>query len=220
MTSALIGSDYKLHWTDFTSVATPPATATPSAYASAAMTHAESTVAGLNVAPVWSGAPGPFHMVSNSLVVRIAMKSDSWRLASVTTWSGPDQVWLLKHEQGHYDITALLARDYYQRIRAMMGRPFTNPADAWEQIASNAAATIARTAAMNHDYDATTWGGSKREVQWSWWCAIERARQLHRSPLARDDFGNLLKDDQGHLLKVELVDALRSLGLGYIDSAK
>jgi len=43
---------------------------------------------------------------------------------------------------------------------------------------------------------------------------------LHRSPLARDDFGRLLKDDEGHLLKVELVDALRSFGFGYIDSVK
>jgi hypothetical protein len=44
-----------------------------------------------------------------------------------------------------------------------------------------------------------------------WWCAIERARQLHRSPPARDA--------EGRLLKVEL-DALRSFGLGYIDSVK
>jgi Bacterial protein of unknown function (DUF922) len=210
MSSALFGADYKLRWADFQSVAAPPPTPQPPAYPPAAFTHPEIKVQGRQLDVVWQGAPGPFYMIRNSLVVRVSLNADSWRLDSVSTWPGPDQVWLLKHEQGHYDIYALLARDYYQRVRSMMGQPFTKPADAGEQLSDHVDATLSRVEAMNRDYDATTWGGSKREVQWSWWCAIERARQLHRSPPARDA--------DGRLLKVELVDALRSFGLGYIDS--
>ena len=220
MASALSGVDRKLRWTDFTSVAAPPPITPPPAYPPGAMTDAEINVRGLQLDVVWLGAPGPFYKIRDSLIVRVSLNPDSWRLASLSTAPGPDQVWLLKHEQGHYDIHALLARDYYQRVRSMMDQPFTNPADAREQLSDHLDATLRRVEAMNRDYDATTWGGSKREVQWSWWCAIERARQRHQSPLARDDFGRLLKDDEGHLLKVELVDALRSFGLGYIDSVK
>lgn len=212
MASALSGVDYKLRWTDFQSVAAAPSITPPPAYPPAAMTHAEIAVNGAQIDLVWQGAPGPFYMIRNSLVVRVSIQPDSWRLASVSTWPGPEQVWLIKHEQGHYDITALLARDYYQRVRSIIGQPFTKLADAQEQLADHFDATIRKRRAMNDDYDATTWGGSKREVQWSWWCAIERARQLHRSPPARDA--------DGRLLKVELVDALRSVGLGYIDSVK
>ena len=201
MASALFGVDYKLRWADFQSVATPPA-GVPSG--ATAETRTGTTVLGVNIDLLWQGTP-QIYRIRDTLVVRVFVRPDSWRLTSLSTASGRDQVRLIKHEQGHYDIDALLARDFYQRIRSMMGQPFTDPADAREQMEDHHEATIGRADALNHDYDADTRNGEDGVEQWSWWCAIKRARQLHRSPQARDA--------RGRLLKVELVDALRSSGL-------
>jgi len=160
---------------------------------------------------VAQGSHSPIYMILEPFLVRVFLGPGCWRLASVSTWSGADQVRLIKHEQGHYDIHALLARDFYQRIRSIMSQPF-DPALALEDVEDHRDATLGRVALMNRDYDATTWGSQKGAAQWTWWCAIERARQLHRSPPVRDP--------EGRLLKVELVDALRSFGLGYLDSVK
>lgn len=199
--AALFGVDYKLRWADFQSVATPPA-GVPAM--ESLETRTQITVGGFFIDTVWQGATS-FYMIRDTLVVRVFIRSDSWRLASLSTASGRDQVRLIKHEQGHYDITALLARDFYQRVRSLIGQPFTDPANASEQVQDHRDATIGRDDALNKLYDDDTKNSRDGVEQWSWWCAIERARQLHRSPPARDA--------EGRPLKVELVDALRSFGL-------
>jgi hypothetical protein len=148
---------------------------------------------------------GSAFAIPDTLVVKVSITPDSWRLTSLSAATGPKQVWLIKHEQGHYHIDALLARDFYERVRSLMGLTFANASEAWTRLADHRAATIGRADALNQDYDDDTENSQNGNEQWNWWCAIERARQLHRSPLERDR--------NGHLLKMELVDALTSFGL-------
>jgi hypothetical protein len=134
--------------------------------------------------------------------------SGTWRLESLSKASGRDQVWLIKHEQGHYDIDALLARDFFERVRSMIGQPFSSARSALDQVTVHHNATRGRADALNKLYDDDIYAienSIDRVEQWNWWCAIERARQLHRSPPERDA--------EGRLLNVELVNALRLLKL-------
>ncbi len=201
MASALFGVDYRVRWPDYQSVATPPAGVPANMMME---TRTDTSVLGLDVVPRGS-ASAPAFAIPDTLAVKVSITRDSWRLTSLSAAPGRKQVWLIKHEQGHYDIDALLARDFYQRVRSLMDLTFANASDAWGQLRDHRAATIGRADALNHDYDTDTQNSQNGDEQWTWWCAIERARQLHRSPLERGR--------DGHLLKMELVDALSGFGL-------
>ena len=82
--------------------------------------------------------------IPDTLAVKVSITRDSWRLTSLSAAPGRKQVWLIKHEQGHYDIDALLARDFYQRVRSLTDLTFANASDAWGQLRDHRAATIGR----------------------------------------------------------------------------
>jgi hypothetical protein len=202
MPSMISGVYRKLQWRDFKVVETPPAGVPAGAVAQTITSH--TALGGL---PRKSSSPGiaDVFMVPDTLVITITFNSASWRLASVSHWSGKDQVWLIKHEQGHYDINALLVRDFFHRIQAMVGQPFFDANDLKDQILAHRAATIGRIAATQDAYDKDTENSRDRSEQWAWWSAIERASQLHRSPL--------VTGTDGRYLRIELADALAKAGL-------
>jgi hypothetical protein len=86
-----------------------------------------------------------------------------------------------------------------------MGMPFNSTSEIAEAIAGHASATIDNLAQLNLDYDNDTQHSINGSEQWNWWCAIQRARQLHRVPLE--------KNADGQYLRIELVAALRTAGL-------
>ena len=112
---------------------------------------------------------------------------------------------LIKHEQGHYDITALLARDFYWRLRGLVGMPFSSIAEMTNAVNAHASATVGGSAQINLDYDNDTQHSRNGSEQWNWWSAIQRAQQLHRTPLE--------KNADGSLSRIELMAALRAAGL-------
>jgi hypothetical protein len=201
MASALFGVEYKVRWADYRSVASPPVGVPPNMMME---TRTDTAVVGLDVVR-GGAASAPQFTVPDTLSIKVSATPDSWRLSSISTSSGRDQVWLIKHEQGHYDIDALLARDFYERVLSMMGVTFASANEAWSQLRGHRAATIGRADAINHDYDDDTHNSRDHNEQWNWWCAIERARQLHRSPATQGR--------DGRLLKIELIDALAAVGL-------
>jgi hypothetical protein len=201
MASALFGVDYRVRWSDYPPVATRPAGVPDDVVME---TRTNTPVLGLDVVRRGT-ASAPHFVIPDELAVKVFITRDSWRLASLSAASGREQVWLIKHEQAHYDIDALLARDFYQRVRSLMDLTFADANEAWRQLRDHRAATIGRADAVNHDYDVDTQKSRDGNEQWTWWCAVERARQLHRSPLERDR--------DGRLLKIELIDALSGFGL-------
>jgi hypothetical protein len=202
MPSKLTGVDRRLRWGDFKSVATPPAGVPPGAAAQTIPLHTATGGTAHNVGPA---GLTPFFEIPDTLIINVSLSRDSWRLDSVSNWSGTDQVWLINHEQGHYDIYALLVRDFFVRIQGMIGQPFTDAAELREIILDHRAATIGRIAGVQQDYDDDTANSRNGGEQWNWSCAIQRAKQLHRMPL--------VAGPDGRYLRVELLDELKSAGL-------
>ena len=69
-------------------------------------TRTDTSVLGLDVVPRGS-ASAPAFAIPDTLAVKVSITRDSWRLTSLSAAPGRKQVWLIKHEQGHYDIDAL-----------------------------------------------------------------------------------------------------------------
>jgi hypothetical protein len=202
MPSMLTGVDRKLRWQDFKSVVTPPAGVPDGAVAETLPNH--SAAGGAPQKTTIAGGQ-PIFQIPDTLVINVFLRNDSWRLSSVSAWPGAEQVWLIKHEQGHYDIYALMVRDFFQRVRGMIGQPFSDARALHAQLARHRAATIDRIAALQANYDADTANSRNGSEQWNWWSAIERASQLHRTPF--------VVGPDGRYLRIELADALKTAGL-------
>lgn len=202
MPSKLTGVERRLRWGDFKSVATPPPGVPAAAVAQTIPFHTATGGLPRNVSPAGFT---PYYEVPDTLIINVTLKSDSWRLDSVSSWSGADQVWLINHEQGHYDIYALLVRDFFVRVQGVIGKPFTDEAELRELLLDHRAATIGRIAGLQQDYDHDTSNSRNGTEQWNWSCAIQRAKQLHRIPL--------VEGPDGRYLRVELMDELKSAGL-------
>jgi hypothetical protein len=99
-----------------------------------------------------------------------------------------------------------VVRDFFVRVRALIGQPFLDLADLREQLADHRAATIGRIAKLQEVYDADTENSRNGAEQWSWWSAVERASQLHRTPL--------VAGPDGRYLRIELADAPQAANLG------
>lgn len=108
MSSKLTGLFRKLTWADFQGA--EPASNANNMMAEA---HPEFAPSGAATKPVGKGATQTWQL-DDTIIVDITFDSaQSWKLKSVSSMSQADQDKLLKHEQGHYDLVALLARDMF-----------------------------------------------------------------------------------------------------------
>src|SRR5882672_5039657 len=109
MGSSLSGLRKPLAWAQFTPKKMPKPEAGEKR--TAALTNAAYSVSPYQSVPVAGKQPAQFKL-KDDIVVNITLKPDSW----VATWvldkgtPSDERARLLKHEQGHYDIVALLAR--------------------------------------------------------------------------------------------------------------
>jgi hypothetical protein len=87
----------------------------------------------------------------------------------------------------------------------MIGQPFTDSGALHAQMVNHRAATLGRISTLQQNYDSDTANSRNGSEQWNWWSAIQRASQLHRTPL-------VLGAD-GRYLRIELADALQAAGL-------
>lgn len=93
---------------------------------------------------------------------------------------------LLKHEQGHYDIVALIARDLFQELtgwesgrspkRFRKETDLTTAADRLRRQATSLAARLSGTASSVGVYDKQTKHGQDTKAQEQWDKALEAAR--------------------------------------------
>ena len=203
MASRLTGVYRKLKWSDFRVFETVPAGIPANVVAETLVSHTE---LGGDTRRIAGAGGSAIFEVADNLVINVFLQTNTWRLASLSRRTGAQQAWLIKHEQGHYDIYALLARDFYYRAQAMIGVPFSSNNALINQVNAHRAATLGREDAIQKAYDADTESSQNRSEQWAWWSAIERASQLHRSPL--------VTGPDGRYLRIELADALAKAGLG------
>ncbi len=115
MPSQLIGLIKKLDWSEFRRQV-------PANTSFAAQIHSTFTVS----APTFQRSGGSFQL-TDMVTVRIVFDpSRSWRIPSMNQWPTQLQQELLEHEQGHYDITAAMARDCFIAIMKLKGTDFPN----------------------------------------------------------------------------------------------
>jgi hypothetical protein len=193
MTSTLSGVPRILKWSDFRAVTTAPAGV--SFGAETVPTH---NVSGLHPVKVQASRSDLF-LLPNSITVSVTLAATSWRLSSVD-----NDKWLLRHEQGHYDVYALMIRDWFTDVVAMIPQPWVMN-DLNEQLRNLKETYLDRIASIQKSYDDDTEHDRNGEDQWVWWSVIRRAMELHRMPLT--------PGPDGRLLKLRLLDALRTVNL-------
>ncbi|MGE5171703.1 MAG: hypothetical protein ACM3JC_15175 [Rudaea sp.] len=169
MASSLTGLRRTLTWNDFTrkdDVSRPQ----PGDVAMVAQTRAVFAVQGLSSGPVDGSRPTAYKLADRVKVVVRLKRDECWVAAWVVagSTSGPERQRLLKHEQGHYDIVALLARDMLAEITAVAKNLY---ASAQEPI-DDANAVMARYDpyydSVQELYDEKTNHGDVRNEQQRW----------------------------------------------------
>ncbi len=112
-----------LTWSDFTQKNLPALA--PGASVTAAETQVNSSFSGVRFIPVPGSTPRQFKLDQEPTVTVNFLKR-SWVANFVFTWSQADQSALLDHEQTHYLIAALSARDFFNELLAIRKRDYSS----------------------------------------------------------------------------------------------
>ena len=150
MASSLTGLMRQLTWADFAmrQGSEPPA-GTP---ATAAFTDPGSTVSPIAFSPVKDGPRGSIELKDN-LQVSVFMKPTSFKMSWLADRSTGFQTDLLNHEQGHYTILALLARDYFVDMMLLKGKIFATDKEATDAVEAIRKGSLAKNKAIQALYD-------------------------------------------------------------------
>ena len=177
MPSRLVGLFKTLTWNDF------QGTPDPKKPALDAFTHATFALPVVNPVPV----PGTkdFHFDDN-VVITISMDSwKSWkRQANLTSKGTAYANDLLKHEQGHYNIVALLARDLFIEIMQLKPNTYPNASAAIADLRPIIAKFNGKAEKVSIIYDSVneTNHGVNSAQQSKWNLMISKAFTAPRSP--------------------------------------
>jgi predicted secreted Zn-dependent protease len=198
MGSILTGRDKTLTWSDFGSPVNKPK---PAAGATAVAAHTEV------VYPIqygWSSTGKSFSLADNVKVNVRLDSAKSWVAAWVFNEPKQFQDDLLKHEQGHYDIAALLARDMFIEIMQLKGQTFGSKAAL--DAAVKAVVDKHRSQKVHDKYDekAESNHGLNRTQQKVWDAYFQKAKTTARSPA--------VTAPDGALYKIPLLDVLNGAG--------
>jgi hypothetical protein len=132
--SQLIGRQLKLKWTDFSGK--PPGNkaqeldgATPgrSTFLAATASSFKATFGGADK-PNFDGT----NLRDDITVTIVFDQVKSWRV--IDHLSDTTKGFLLEHEQGHYDITALMARDCFIELMQLKANAFASAADGTKEV--------------------------------------------------------------------------------------
>ena len=203
MASSLTGLIKKLEWTDFGTPrkSTPPV---PGATATAAFTKAEPSFSGVNFNAVPGSKPAEFKLadtVAVSVILHSSRFVNSWVFTHMNKKFQDD---LLHHEQGHYDIGALLARDFFVDLMLLKGKTYSSLAAAKADFDAIKKDSIDKQKAVEDLYDLETSRGKLSGPQKTWDGFIQSAFTTPRSSGTTDQSG------KPH--KMKLVRALRNAG--------
>jgi len=176
MPSSLFGLRRTLTWNDFPTVqADPPADGDTS-------TDAANTSVRPTLNFTWSGDP-PNIVIRDGLVVRVNFNTaDSYKYSWVAAKSAAERATLLTHEQGHYDLAALLAREYFFQMVALQANTYASLADLTSDKEAARVATIGRQQEIFDLYDAGTSHGTDASGQATWSGYVRTAFTLPATP--------------------------------------
>ncbi len=200
MPSKLVGLFKTLTWNDFTG------TPDPTKPTLNAFTHPGFVLP--VISPALIAGTKNFHF-EDSVVITISMNSSkSWKrqgnINSAGTTYAND---LLKHEQGHYDIVALIARDVFIEIMQLKGNTYPKAADALADLRRIITKFDKKTDKISVIYDSVpqTDHGKNSAQQTTWNNMIKKSFTDPRVPA--------VSAPDGTLYKVPFLDVLHSNGI-------
>lgn len=153
---AMTGFNHSVTWGEFRTVGSRPS-GSEDAYIKAdkSVTYSYST----------SGSGASVTSVNGSIRVN---RAESWKVR------GRESSSLLKHEQGHFDITALGMREEYDRTASLTG---SSPGDLRTQYEAINRDVNTKVAAANRRYDRQTDHSRNAAAQRRWNTAIANAKR-------------------------------------------
>jgi hypothetical protein len=164
MASQLVNLRRTLTWKNFTKKPFP--VPDPGQMVDTAQTSANGVPSGIVLDPAGGGK----FRLRDSIVVTIVLNSNECWVADwvFTAKDATYQNNLLKHEQGHYDITALLGRDLYNALVALRANTYDSGPDAKSAMDTEVQKISAIAQPMSDRYDADTKNGTDPTGQGNW----------------------------------------------------
>lgn len=193
MPSRLLNRVHTVQWSNF--LAPPPPNAAEDA-------HIETKA---NLSYGYSTGPNGAQLSDTVTVTIQLLGQQSWaKKQLINGWSQQARNDLLRHEQGHYDITALMARDMFIDLMALKTRTFPTLGALQNEV--NAVGQRYAPQPIHTKYDSVQETDHSRNVtqQVAWNGYIRTAFTRRRTPL-------VLAPD-GAAYKVRLLDVLRNAG--------
>ena len=192
MGSTLTGLFRTLKWSDFSG---PQPTSNPNnMWAQAAPEFSPSGVATTSYG---KGSTQSFGLADSVTVAITFNSSKSWVLPLVASQSEAEKTRLLKHEQGHYDLAALLARDMFLEFMQLKAvRLSSSSAVATEVKAVHARYSgIAQPLQDLYDSKTQTDHGRDQAAQSKWEGFIKSAFTTERTPRIVTPDGKAYKEE-------------------------
>ena len=184
MASKLIGVGRRLNWNDFKE-ADPPADA-PHAAAGVYLQH---KVSGATPNKLFPNAERPMYYLADTITIQIVLTDATFRAPGVAKMKSDAKAALLAHEQGHYDIYALILRDYFYELQTLTGRYYDSQADLVSRLTALKETYLDRMAEMQKLYDTDTEHSLDGAEQKAWLRAIRSATKLKRQPIVKGKSG-------------------------------
>ena len=194
MSSKLNGLIRPLKWGDFGTPRSKPGPK-PGGFAVGAFTNAVYGGPSWSIDPVAGTKPVEFELKDN-MTVTISLKSTSWVASWVFKQPKSFQDSLLEHEQGHYDITALIARDMFIELMQLKLLRFKTAAEgekAIKEITKRHSSAVIQSINYKYDSTAETNHGWNPTAQQRWNGYIQEAFTKERTPRVQAPDGTVCK---------------------------
>jgi Bacterial protein of unknown function (DUF922) len=162
--SQLIGLNRALTWRDFRSVHRPAPR--PGQSGTAALTDTFVGTSRFSVAA--SGGTPRFHLADSVTVTITFRAGHSWKADWVATLSQGEQDKLLKHEQGHYDLVALVGRDFFVELAALTTSFHERAHDVLTEVRRVSSRFLSKLQPLQDRYDRDTNHGQIQAQQDNW----------------------------------------------------
>ncbi len=146
--------------------------------------------------------------LQDNITINVTFDSaTSWVLSSVRSEPISEQNRLLKHEQGHYDLTALLARDFFIDLMQLKQGGFSSSADLAQEVRDLFSTYRGKAQPLQDKYDSPseTDHGKIQTKQTEWNGFINRAFTTPRTPA--------MTAPDGASYKVKILDVLSNAGI-------
>ncbi len=117
-------------------------------------------------------------------------RDESWVASWALGLPHDEQVALLSHEQGHYDLTALLGRDFFLAVWDLRSKTYASDSEFKSDLDNLTEAYLDKGRPVTDKYDDDTRHGLDKNKQSNWRGFINKARTSPQTPPQRGPDGS------------------------------